>query len=61
MKSLSSEEIIDKLKVITESKHDTDLAKILMVDKHSIYQHKQKTNDDIQQKIITLLLSKAYK
>ena len=58
---LSSEEIIKELKVVTKTNHDTDLAKILDIDKQSIYQYKQKSNSDIQQKIITLLLSEINK
>lgn len=58
MKSLPTEDIIKLLKEVTKTKHDSDLAKILDVDKQSIYQYKQKSNDDIQQKIITLLLTK---
>jgi len=58
MNSLPTEDIIQLLKEVTKTKHDSDLAKILDVDKQSIYQYKQKSNDDIQQKIITLLLTK---
>lgn len=60
MKTLSTEEIIKQLKSITQTSQDTDLAKILGIDKQSIYQYKKKTNDDIQQKIITLLLSRTH-
>lgn len=60
MKTLSAEEIIKQLKSITQTSQDTDLAKILGIDKQSIYQYKKKTNDDIQQKIITLLLSRTH-
>jgi hypothetical protein len=56
-KTLATKKIIYFLKKITNSEHDSDLAKVLNVDKQSIYQYKQKTNEDIQQKIITLLLS----
>jgi hypothetical protein len=58
MKTLPTQDIIEQLKELTETEHDSDLAKILDIDKQSIYQYKQKSNDDIQQKIITLLLSK---
>jgi hypothetical protein len=58
MKTLPTQDIIEQLKDLTETEHDSDLAKILDIDKQSIYQYKQKSNDDIQQKIITLLLAK---
>lgn len=58
MNTLTTEEIIRLLKGLTKVKSDSDLAQILDVDKQSVYQYKQKFNEDIQQKIITLLFSK---
>ncbi len=60
VKILSSEEIIDQLKILTGDKFDSDLAKRLGVDKQSFPQYKNKKTVDIQQKIICLLISELY-
>ena len=60
MKTLSSEDIIEALKDVTEVESDSELAKVLNVDKQSVYQYKQKSSEDIQQKIITLLFAKIH-
>ena len=53
---LTSSEIIDALKVFFDKKYDKDIAELLAIDKQSVSQYKQKTQEDIQQKIISLLI-----
>ncbi len=57
MNVLSPEEIIEQVKIITGDRFDSDLAKRLNIDKQSFPQYKNKKTVDLQQKIITLLLS----
>lgn len=58
MNVLSPEKIIEQVKIVTGDRFDSDLAKRLNIDKQSFPQYKNKTTVDLQQKIITLLLSK---
>lgn len=55
-KILATSEIIDALKIIFDKKYDKEIADLLDVEKQSISQYKQKTQEDIQQKIISLLI-----
>jgi len=57
MNVLSPEEIIEQVKIITGDRFDSDLAKRLSIDKQSFPQYKNKKTVDLQQKIISLLLS----
>lgn len=57
MNVLSPEEIIEQVKIVTGDRFDSDLAKRLNIDKQSFPQYKNKKTVDLQQKIITLLLS----
>lgn len=57
-KILEPSEIIDALKIIFDKKYDKEIANLLDVDKQSISQYKQKKQEDIQQKIINLLILK---
>ncbi len=50
-------EIISEMKNILGITHDNELAEYLEVGKQSVYQYKQKVNPDIQQKIISELLT----
>ena len=50
-------EIISELKDILGMQYDNELAEYLEVGKQSVYQYKQKVNPDIQQKIISELLT----
>lgn len=61
MKKYTTEDIIDLIKVKFEVKTDASLARVLGVEKQSIYQYRQKKNIDIQQKIIILLLEASEK
>lgn len=58
MKNYTPEEIIEKVKLITGDRFDSDLATRLGVSKQSFPQYKHKTVVDLQQKIICLLLEK---
>jgi hypothetical protein len=58
VKTSSSEDMIGALKDLTEVESGSELAKVLNVDKQAVYQYKQKSSEDIQQKIITLLVAK---
>lgn len=55
-KILATSEIIDALKIIFDKRYDKEIADLLDVEKQSISQYKQKTQEDIQQKIISLLI-----
>lgn len=57
MITYSSEEVLKKLKVITNDSCDSDLAKRLGVCKQSLSQYKNKNQSDIQLKIISLLIN----
>ena len=57
MKILSPEEIIEHVKSLTGDKFDSDLAKRLGINKQSFPQYKNKTTVDLQQKIISFLIS----
>lgn len=56
MDILTSEQILKRLKLITHDNLDNELARRLGVSKQSLYQYKQKTNEDIQIRIISLLI-----
>ncbi|ANV83487.1 hypothetical protein AWQ21_03285 [Picosynechococcus sp. PCC 7003] len=58
MDVLSPKEIIEQVKILTGDRFDSDLAKRLDIDKQSFPQYKNKTTVDLQQKIISLLLTK---
>ena len=57
MKAIETDEILEKIKLIKKLNSDSDLAKLLGIDKQSVYQYKKKKNADIQQKIITVLIN----
>jgi len=57
MKVYSAEEVLNKLKAITNDTYDRDLAKRLGVCKQSLSQYKNKNQADIQLKIISLLIN----
>jgi len=50
------QEVISKLKELINIKHDTELASRLEVSKQSLSQYKNKSNKDLQLRIISLLL-----
>ena len=60
MNVLSPEEIIEQVKIVTGDRFDSDLAKRLNIDKQSFPQYKNKKTVDLQQKIISLLLSEMH-
>jgi hypothetical protein len=60
MNILSPEEIIEQVKIVTGDRFDSDLARRLNIDKQSFPQYKNKKTVDLQQKIISLLLSELY-
>lgn len=56
MKNYTPEEVIEKIKSITNDQQDTELAQRLGIQKQSLYQYKKKTSVDVQLRIITLLI-----
>lgn len=50
-------EIVSELKNILGIQHDNEFADYLEVSKQSVYQYKKKVNPDIQQKIISELIT----
>lgn len=58
MELLSPQEIIERVKTITEDRFDSDLAARIGVDKQSFPQYKNKKTVDLQQRMICLLISK---
>lgn len=49
-------EVIREIKILTEDSFDHDLAKRLDVSKQSLSQYKNKQSEDVQLRIISLLL-----
>lgn len=58
MKFYTPEEIIERIKILTGDRFDSELADRLGINKQSFPQYKHKKIVDLQQRIICLLLEK---
>jgi len=56
MQNYSPEEVLDRVKIITNDNYDSELAQRIGVQKQSLSQYKNKSSVDIQLRIISLLL-----